>query len=194
VLGPDAYDRMAANTDPLSVSNFELSQYADNYFQYDDQNRVTGEIVRGGALSYAFEYHESPNANDSPNDWHRRTIETRPDGSLNRVYTNRIGQVLLREFRDGNDRWITVNRYNDQFDKISHAHPSAVATYDESANDLSVVLHADQGLIERTEYSHKTVPTEKSPATGPPNRSSTAVLEPRSGSANTVTRLTRYWA
>src|SRR5690606_16726278 len=78
-------------------------------------------------------------------------VESRSDGSEQIVYTNFIGQILVKELRFGTDRWIDYHKYDADFREILHASPSAVDTYDESA-DLSVSLKADDGLIHITDY------------------------------------------
>ena len=46
------------------------------------------------------------------NHWKAKTVETRPDGSEHVVYTNYIGQIVIKELRSGSDRWIEYRRYD----------------------------------------------------------------------------------
>ena len=50
-------------------------------------------------MTYQFAYSTNNQSDDDYNQWRRKTVETRPDGSQNLVFTNHVGQVLLREFR-----------------------------------------------------------------------------------------------
>jgi len=72
VIKPATYDRMIAdNIDPLTTSDFLLAQSADNYFQYDGQQRVTLERVEGGLRTFTFAYINNP-AGPAPNVSQRR--------------------------------------------------------------------------------------------------------------------------
>ena len=83
---------------PASVADATLALYADNYFEYDSARRATKEKVAGGTQQYTFAYTtQSPTQSDY-NQWRQRTVETRPDGSQNIVYTSRAswcGQLKL---------------------------------------------------------------------------------------------------
>ncbi|WP_430453465.1 RHS repeat-associated core domain-containing protein [Rhodopirellula europaea] len=156
VLEPESYARLAETTDPLTASDAQLAQYADYHFEYNAARRVTKEIVQAGAMTFKFAYSVNNESGDRYNHWRRKTVETRPDGSQNIVFTNYIGQVLVKEFRSGAgesaDRWIQSLRYNEDGRLAQRAQPSAVVDYDESANDLAVTLKTDAGLIHRTDY------------------------------------------
>ena len=56
---------------PLNATDFQLSQYADFYYEYDASRRVTKEIVQGGALTYTFSYTQSI-FQDGYNTWKRK--------------------------------------------------------------------------------------------------------------------------
>ncbi len=144
-VAPDA-------TCSLTAADYQVAQFADYCFQYDDQRRVTREIVRAGAMAYSFAYQSNDDGDGGPNTWHRRTTETRPDGSQNIVYTNRIGRVLVYEFRKGDESWTQAHRYDDRWRMILHAQPSAVTGYDDSVADLNVSLREISGVIHRWEY------------------------------------------
>ncbi|WP_186774669.1 RHS repeat protein [Allorhodopirellula solitaria] len=156
VLEPESYARLSEVTDPLTASDAQLAQYADYHFQYNAARRVIKETVQAGAMTFKFAYSANNDSDDNYNQWRRKTVETRPDGSQNIVFTNYIGQVLVKEFRSGAgenaDRWIQSMRYNNDGRLVQRAQPSAVVGYDESQNDLAVTLHSDDGVIHRTEY------------------------------------------
>ena len=101
VVGPEAYARLdAAVGDPLAAPDAVVAQYADYYFEYDDDRRVTKEITDGGSRTHTLDYHDNPAYvpadPPAPNAWFRRTAETRPDDSQVLVYCNAVGQTMLR--------------------------------------------------------------------------------------------------
>ncbi len=152
VVNPAAYANMvAAGLDPTSISNATLAQSADQYLQYDVSRRVTLESLDSGSRTYTFAYTPSVNTSDF-NNWAMKTVETRPDGSTNTVYTNYIGLILLKQLKSGANAW--VNYY--QYDSLAHltmsAMPSAVAGFNDSAANLGVTLNASSGLIQLTDY------------------------------------------
>ena len=144
--------RLAANVpDPFTAPDSEVAPYADDYFQYDAQHRVTEATVQGtgpsnsgglGTFTYSYTTSDNPDGYDS---WAVKTVETLPDGNQNIVFTNYVGQVMLTVFVDNSDpadpalegkQWITFNEYLYQGQIIETAQPSAVLGYDESSPDL----------------------------------------------------------
>ena len=95
VVEPESYARISEVTDPLLASDSQIAQYADYYYEYNASRRVAKETVQAGAMSFTFKYSSNSGANNH-NHWRRKTVETRPDGSQNIVYTNHIGQVLVK--------------------------------------------------------------------------------------------------
>ena len=82
VVQPEAYARLAADpnvSNPLTASNALVAQYADFYYEYDHERRVTLEMVQGGSRTYEFEYAQSA-FDDDYNAWKYKTIETMPGG------------------------------------------------------------------------------------------------------------------
>src|SRR5205807_1045763 len=78
-VGPEAYARMlGAGIAPETATDDQLAAYADYYFEYDGQQRVVLERVKGGAYTYAFDYSAGPGADDY-NQWAAKTVETLPD-------------------------------------------------------------------------------------------------------------------
>ena len=135
-----------------------VSQYADFYFEYDDQRRVTRESVNGGSQTYQFSYSQSSHA-DAYNAWKYKTVETLPDGNQNIVYSNYAGQTMLLVFKSGSDQWCEFWKYNDDGQVVLHANPSAVSGYDEQYADLLhevsgnyQYLRDSDGLIHTFEY------------------------------------------
>ncbi|ADG66878.1 AmoP [Planctopirus limnophila DSM 3776] len=152
VIEPDTFQRMVNNSvDPLTTSNSILATYADNYFEYDEQKRVTLERVNGGSRTFEFAY-TNRISNGASNAWATRTVETYPDGTELIVYSNTIGQPLIRDFSDGSDHWITAYHYDTDHRVLWEASPSAVLAYDDTAADLDIELKTDEGLISTTSY------------------------------------------
>ena len=179
VLSPRAYARLKQNVgDPLTttVSNAVLASYATKYFEYDANNRVNKQQLRGegtdatGITTYV--YSVNPNAvPQNYNLWTWKTIETLADGTTNTVYGNFAGATLAfatRETAAPNRTWISAYRYDAQGREIWHATPTAVTGITESANDLgltgAVTTNAPNvldvtGLIESTVFATTTTAT-----------------------------------
>ena len=147
-------------TDPLTASDAIVALYADHYFEYDEDRRVTKEIVQGGSQTFLFAYEES-GFDDGYNSWKVKTTETLPDGSQNIVFTNYAGQTMLQVFKSGTDEWLQFSRYDEDGYHILQANPSAVTGYDEELSDLLdydsgtdefEYLRGDEGLIHTYAY------------------------------------------
>lgn len=96
-----------AQTAPETATNWDIKNYATNYFEYDAQHRVSLERVQGAGCSacsggvgeYTFGY--ASNASFTPdtdtpaiadyNTYEYQTTETLPDGNQNVVYSNAFG-------------------------------------------------------------------------------------------------------
>ena len=154
-VGPSGYATLADQGNPLLASDAQVAQVATQYLQYDNLNRVTLESVAGGTLTTTFQYVDSGyTANTDYNAWTRKTTETRPDGSQNVVYTNYIGQVLLKDLQSGGNHWTEFRQYDSDAREISQALPSAVISYSEGtpAGTLNVNLPASTGLFNLVQY------------------------------------------
>jgi len=161
VVHPEAYQRLKADpdvTDPLTASDLKVAEYADYYFQYDGQHRVTRESLDGGSQTYQFSYTQSGHA-DGYNSWHYKTTETLPNGVQNIVYTNHAGQTMLAILKSGADQWYEFWKYNESGQVVLHANSSAVSGYDEQYADLLhevsgtyQYLKDSDGLIRKFEY------------------------------------------
>lgn len=172
VVGPHAYARLVhAYADAESVTDAQLLAYADKYFTYDSNQRVTSQRLHGDGIdatgTYNFSYFASTNA-DGYNNWQIRTTETLPDGNQNIVYTNYAGQVLVKVAKDvtAGKQWIDVYRYDNVGREELHATPSATTGYSESYPDLinfasgnSPYLSDNAGLILRKVYYTSTTAT-----------------------------------
>ena len=103
-MQPESYARLAADpnvSDPLIASDFYVAQYADNYFEYDSQRRVTKEIVEAGSRTFTFSYSQSA-FEDGSNAWKYKTVETLPDAEQNIETNNQTPDKLpCKSAQDG---------------------------------------------------------------------------------------------
>lgn len=168
VVEPAAYALMEDNSiDPQdpNTSDATLSLYADKYFEYDAQRRVTKERVNGGSSTYTLSFSLNPNYSSGAahdfNFWKTKTEETLPDGTKNIVFTNNHGLTMLFVTKSGSDEWCRFTRFDAEGRYILRATPAAVSGYDQAYNDLlnynSVTgkfafLRDSAGLINLYEY------------------------------------------
>ena len=159
VCGPQAFANLSDNTpDPFTASDLVVSLYADYYYQYDSNQRVTLERVYAGSKTITFAYQRNPrhplptsSSSASPaaldhNTWVFKTTETLPDNSQTITYANYAGQTMLSVTAEGTGsssssgsgprQWCTFFQYNDQGQVLATASPSAVLGYDDSHDDL----------------------------------------------------------
>src|SRR5262249_44098696 len=156
-FGPQSYARLVAalgsNVD--SLTDAQVSPYADVAFQFDNVQRATQATIQGagcsscggglGTFTYAYTASTFP---DAPNYWRTKNVENLPDGNQNIVYTNFLGQVLLSVYKDttSGTQWITHHVYDNTYHEIEQDNPSAVASYTEAKN-LGVILNTSNALI-----------------------------------------------
>ncbi|WP_166442703.1 RHS repeat domain-containing protein [Phragmitibacter flavus] len=168
VIRDTAYQRMVnAGHQPETAPEEVLAEFADFYFEYDSLQRVSLERLRGGTQEFTFQYGSNPvqPSLDDVNIWNTRTVENLPDGSQNRVYTNKAGKVILHVHEDlvTSRKWYQYTQYNSQFQAILQASPAAIASVTEptpgSPSTLTVTLKADAGLIHEYSYYTSTNPT-----------------------------------
>ncbi len=158
VVLPASYNRLAADpnvSNPLTAPDSIVAQYADNYFAYDSEGRVTSESVNGGTTTFTYAYAQSGNPNGFDS-WATKTVETQPDGSQNIIYANYAGQTMLQVLQSGSDQWCNYYQYDTAIaDMILHAMPSAVTGFDEAYADLvngGAYLNSNAGLIQLYQY------------------------------------------
>ena len=169
VVQPATYQQMVADGhDPLTVSDAIVADYADFYFEYNNttDRRVSLEAVDGGGQTYNLTYTDGPSGGDF-NSWERRAVENSPDGSQRIVYTNKIGQVMLRELNDGvvdtANRWIHYYLYDGSAHETFHCLPSSIdmsasPVYNDSYAALAVALNSSAGLVRSKIYYSSTDP------------------------------------
>ena len=179
LVRPGSYARLAAAVgDPAAASDAQVAAFADRYFEYDAQQRVslttiqgTGCGCAGGLGTYTYTYTTSANVAGYTS-WDTRTVETLPDGNTNTVYTNAYGEVLLVDFSDRADagdptlegkHWVTAYKYAAPGSLTEVDQPTAVAGYNDTAADLAVVLNAASGRIDLMEYGSTQTATASTP-------------------------------
>ncbi len=157
VLNAEAFARLtAAVGNPFTASDEQVAEFADSYFEYDNQRRATREDVGGGTRTYTYVYTESSFA-DGPNNWTYQTTETRPDASQRIFYMNYIGEPMLDVVTDGTNQWITYRQFDDNYNPVKVFSPSAInlsasPVYDPTQADLAVQTLTGSGLITTTSY------------------------------------------
>jgi len=183
VLGPKAYsDMVAAGLNPLTAWDSQLLVYADYFFEYDSQQRVTHEVVSRGSQSYQYAYTTSTNP-DGYNSWKYKTVETLPDGNQNIVYANYAGAMMLKVFSSPPSQggaggggsssssssaappaqWYEFYRYDANGRIAFTATSSALSGFDETKADLvnyqgstAQYLYTHAGLIRNFMYDANT--------------------------------------
>ena len=149
LIGPTTYVGLLGegytNDTIPTISDADLAECADNYFEYDGETQnVTHEAVMGGAQTFDFTYTTDTDEGytDGFNNWKIKTVETLTNGSLNTVYTNYAGQVLLTDQAsdsgDDADHWLYYNNYDTAGRLTNVYHPTAVASYVDSYYDLGM--------------------------------------------------------
>ncbi len=144
ILNKEAYNKLTADpnvSDPLTATDAQVAQYADFYYEFDEQRRVTKEMIQGGSRTFTFSYEES-SFDDDYNAWKTKTTETLPDGSQNIVYCNYASQPMLKILKSGDDEWYEFFKFDDSANVILYASSSAISGYDDQYADL---LHEVSG-------------------------------------------------
>ncbi|MEM1210755.1 MAG: LamG-like jellyroll fold domain-containing protein [Planctomycetota bacterium] len=189
VVDPSTYAELVeAGQDPLAgVPSGEdlVPYYADMAFTYDERRRVASEVTRncsacgsgGGTGQQGTTLKRERNKNYPPgttsdvrpNVWMWKAFEDSGRGYTQTVYTNRLGQAMLKVKKDKSStrQWITYTRFDSEGRTILFADPSAVTGYDESLPDLVgnfsptgyTYLKPDDGLIRTNTFYASTTAT-----------------------------------
>jgi len=190
VFGPRSFARMtAAGVNMATASDSAVAPYADKYFVYGDQQRVTQQTIQGsgidqtGTQNYSYAIKSGyTSANDGYNSWMTKTIETMPDGCQHVIYSNYAGQTMLsatiEPSASGGRQWVDAYQYDGMGRQIWHAAPTAMtampavaSTTWTSGAETSATLglgaltyvNASAGLIETTSYYTSTTATSTAP-------------------------------
>lgn len=166
IFNPDSMQALdAAGIDLRTASDAVTLPYSDNWFEYDMYRRVKIERVRGGTAVSGLTYYENPAA-PGPDDvmvWNTYTVETLPDGSVNRVYSNNAGQPLasIHEEPVSGREWVKAWFYDTSFRLVLEAEPSAVESVTEpvgGSGPLIVNLYYNAGLVHEWSFYSSTDP------------------------------------
>jgi RHS repeat-associated protein len=164
VLLPNAYAAFVAaygnpddpyNSNAGDTQSDPIANYTCFYYEYDADRRVTNRVVFGKSNETDYTVTLSTNSRTF-NNWNRKTVETRLDGSTNTVYANHIGQAILTDLRDSSgNHWVTYNRYDSDGRLVLTAEPSAFVPqsgeyYDEDLADLIDYADGDSPYLSDT--------------------------------------------
>jgi len=165
---PQSYARLVAylatlpgGLTPDTATDAQVAAYAARYYEYDVNHRVAKATLQGAGCScagstgqgtYTYAYADNTSPGTGYNAWVRRTVETRPDGNQNIVYTNAAGEVMLSAFSDVSDAgnsalngklWATAYRYDAAGRLVLTAQPSAVTITTTTALSSAASTYAD---------------------------------------------------
>jgi len=159
VLRDASLKRMASAgiTNPATATEEELDAYADQKFTWDGL-KVQTEATHGGQYLWQFAYHTSGYTEADPNIWSNKTVVTRPDGSMETLFFNQAGSVLLRQVeKDGQKWWPVCQQFDDRMRVIKVISAAAIdeVNTNPATPELLISLHETTGLIRRFEY-HET--------------------------------------
>jgi RHS repeat-associated protein len=174
VEGP-SFERLKQASPSLDVdqaNDTQMDTYANYKFTYDATFRCTAQVVQGsGGVTFTVTNNPLAPANNV-NTWQRKSIEALPDGNQNIVYTNHLGQAVMKvrkEVSSGKE-WRTWFLRDSAGRVIQEATPEAVIGLNESFNNLvdgdgGNLQHIDdsQGLILLTNYAASTTATTVTP-------------------------------
>lgn len=171
VVNAASYARLLTNVgDPAmsSISDGTLAGYADNYFEYDADRRVTKEVAQGAGCSCSggngqgtFTYTRSTNSNtsytDAVNNWNYKIVEQMSNmGTVqytNTIYSNYRHQTMLKVYNDGDGsgtppKWCWYHHFDSDGRIDWEAMPSAVNGIDESKlNPIDATTDGDYGHL-----------------------------------------------
>ncbi|QJW98452.1 RHS repeat-associated core domain-containing protein [Frigoriglobus tundricola] len=174
VFDPDAYALLTAalGTGVDSLTNTQVAPYATQAFQYNSAGQVSSATIAGlGTYTYTYTTNSAASGATGPNVWTTETVETKPDGTTNTVFTNAQGGLILSVYTDASsNKWYTFDHYNSLGQLILTAAPSAVTGYSTSYLDLvnygggTTYLSSSAGLI--TDYTYASTTTATTSTAG----------------------------
>src|SRR5690606_391468 len=102
VFGPEAFERLAeAYMDPFTATDAQVDDYAEHFFEYNDDFEVTGHTAQGEGCSSCTgglgttEYATIEDSGYEPlgiaedfNRWKTKSVATLPDGNTETIYSN----------------------------------------------------------------------------------------------------------
>ena len=143
-LSASSYARFLSAGYSTSSSDANVAKFADVYYEYDSQHRITKQIVQGtgcsactgGLGTYTYAYGSANNDTTNYNAWINKIAETQPNGTVHTVYTNNAGMTILDIVHSGSQNWLNYYKYDSDGRQIMHADPSAITGYSEANVDL----------------------------------------------------------
>ncbi|MFL5245944.1 MAG: RHS repeat domain-containing protein [Gemmataceae bacterium] len=162
-FGAASYARLTAalGTNVDLLTDAQVGPYADKFYQYDGQQRVTQVVSQGDGCSSCsgglgtFTYAYTAGANAlAYNNWQTKNVEVLPDGNSNTVYSNGYGEIMLKVYHDATSglNWDSYTQYDSAGRIILQANPSAVTGYNDTQANLAVTFNSNSGLITTTDY------------------------------------------
>jgi RHS repeat-associated protein len=160
ILDDDALHRMAsAGLDPATAPDLQVVEYAGTAFSYDSNSRLFTLATQGGALAWELDYEITGYGGGSPNECTNRTVIKHPDSSVETIFFNRSGGVLLRRVEAVNPVTNAPETFYpvcQQFDEkgriIQDISAAAIASVNPTSATL-ITLHTDAGLIRGFSYA-----------------------------------------
>ena len=137
IVDQEGYQRLVDNGITPETTDDEpyIAGVAVSYFEYDGSKRVKKKKITGGEYTYDFAYSTS-GFSDGMNNWKTKTTETLPSGAERIVYTNYVGLIMLKIFKNGSDEWYEFWKYNDDGKVVLNAKSSAISGYNAAKADL----------------------------------------------------------
>jgi RHS repeat-associated protein len=165
-------DAASGSWTPITGTDGNIDDYADAFFDYSGGRVSLARLAGTGSSSaanvgradYVYSY-DTPQNTGGYNAWNYKTTEQRLDPSssvidTNVVYTNEVGQVLLKKFSDASHTWITYNEYSSQGSLLRIATPSAMKTSSGTATAVltdggtTFYVKDDKGLVYRYGFEY----------------------------------------
>ncbi len=137
-----------------AITEEQYDTYADEKFTWDG-TKVQTEATHGGQYLWEFAYGTSGYTDSDPNVWSNNTVVTRPDGSVETLFFNQAGSVLLRQVdKDGQKWWPVCQRFDDRMRVIEVISAAAISEVDPDPLDPEglITFNADVGLIRGFSY------------------------------------------
>ncbi len=137
-----------------AITEEQYDAYADEKFTWDGI-KVQTEATHGGQYLWQFEYGTSEDTSGEVNVWTNSTAVTRPDGSVETLFFNQAGSVLLRQVeKDGQKWWPVCQQFDDRMRVIKVISAAAILEVDPDplAPEDLITLKAGTGLIRGFSY------------------------------------------
>jgi YD repeat-containing protein len=164
------------STNVLAASDAAVAPYADSYFEYDSDHRVTRRRVAGdgsnqnngaGQGDYRYSYSFDPKSDNSTptapdySGWRVKTTELllSQDGSgyAQSAYTNAAGEIMLSDLQRTPNQWLSFTAYDSRGRIVETAGAAAVTGFNEMSPNLGVTTTGAGPITDLTYVSHPTL-------------------------------------